>query len=160
LMGLVSVVFIFGMPYIMDNSTFAAITDVCVDIGLMLTSCSGPRDEGRNGGDAEEGSVVRVKWRCFADSEFRHGGLVGWEGVWGGEWWYGQEAVGRRNYDCSSKTLMRTIYADHKPVDIACAIIRPSTIDLREAPRGGPEENTAFQMKGKADIFVYADTES
>ncbi|KAK3633710.1 hypothetical protein LTR56_014090 [Elasticomyces elasticus] len=49
---------------------------------------------------------------------------------------------------------MRTIYADHKPVDIACAIIRPSTIDLREAPRGGPEENTAFQMKGQSSYPI------
>lgn len=62
LMGLVSVVFIFGLPYLMDNSKFTATTAQGGIVGCgaghwaNVFVCSGPRDQGRVRGDAEEGS--------------------------------------------------------------------------------------------------------
>ena len=81
LMALFAMVMMFGMPYLMDSSTYSFCTIKTLDSTcLILTTSSGPRDEGRVRGAAEaepDGQPAqwwcrRPWWRC-AGCRLRHG---------------------------------------------------------------------------------------
>lgn len=82
LMGLVSVVMIFGMPKLMENSKFTLTTlgNAEMENGL-LTCYSGRGDKERNGGDAAR-DIWRRWRRCEPNTELR----LGWIPIWKAEW--------------------------------------------------------------------------
>jgi ER membrane protein complex subunit 7 len=63
LMSLVSVVMIFGLPKLMENS-MCSILEGSRCMACLLTLCSGPGNEGRDGGDAAEGAYYWGGWCC------------------------------------------------------------------------------------------------
>ena len=78
LMALVSAAMIFGMPYIMENSTLPSYVMVAVGV-YMLISNSGRGDESRVRADAEQ-DFGHGRSRCSkSDSELRSGWLDGWK---------------------------------------------------------------------------------
>lgn len=79
LMGLVSVVFIFGVPYVMDNSASTGGRLVEMLAELRLTISSGPGDACGVRGHAEEESAHWFAGCGGSDSEFRPRGLPGRE---------------------------------------------------------------------------------
>lgn len=79
LMALVSVVFIFGVPYMMDNSASTVDCSPKVLAELWLTIGSGPRDACGVRGDAKKEPAHWLARCCWSGAEFRPRGLPGRE---------------------------------------------------------------------------------